>query len=122
MKKLEQRFIDLAELLIQIMVESCPTDVKISDKAKKKTARALQNGYERGDYVADETGALYNVWMIDDYGGLIDKEIQAQEKEDIPPALPESFSIDFLEWQLGMNKKEILKAFNRYKKITGNLA
>jgi hypothetical protein len=79
--KIEKRFRDLANLLVQIMVEESPVvDVKIPRFVVDATARALQRGYAEGEYKEDKDGMLYYAGMIEDFGGYIDNEIQKQDK------------------------------------------
>lgn len=93
----DKRFVDFAELLVEIMVESDTvlksacleagkemTDVnfgslKIPEKIIHKTATAIQKDFEAG-ILKENNGMLYDEYSIDNYGGYIDKEIVKQVK------------------------------------------
>jgi hypothetical protein len=77
---LEKRFVNLAELLTQIMVESpeVSSNAEIPRSTVLRTARALEEGYKNGDFREDEEGRLYNVLMVDNYGGFIDRSLRRQ--------------------------------------------
>lgn len=83
--KTRQDFRKLAELILQIMVESpstnCPIDFKASEKSINLTTDAIQKDYESGYIKEDDNGELYNVWACDNYGGHYDKEILKAEKK-----------------------------------------
>ena len=72
-----KRFVDLAQLLCQIMVEEehLSPDFKMSKEAMSKTAAILQSDFENGILVEDENKMLYYAGMIEDYGGLYEEEI-----------------------------------------------
>lgn len=94
----KEKFVKLAELIGQIIIETSDfailfgfnfskkdanfiadnIDAKLSKTIIQKTALALQKGFEAGDFEADKDGGLFNSDLIESYGGFIDKDIQRQ--------------------------------------------
>ena len=88
----DKRFIDFAELLVEIMVESDTVLTSACSEAGKeanevnfnslkiprgivlKTAKVVQKDFEAG-ILKENKGMLYDEYSIDNYGGLIDKHI-----------------------------------------------
>ena len=105
--RVTKRFKELAELLVQIMVESYDTtthalaeagkiDVrrleesraiinkfnpKIPERIIRRTAISLQKAFKDGDLKEDEDGRLYYTGMIDDFGGWIDRDLLRQARK-----------------------------------------
>ena len=97
--RVEKRFKELAQLLVEMMVESESTmsivleyagvvdktymefDPKVSAEAKRKTAIALQKGFKCGDFNEDDEGRLYYVGMVEEFGGWIEKDLVRQAKK-----------------------------------------
>lgn len=70
-------FLNVSRLLVEIMVESeeqLDNKFKVSDKAKNDTALNLMSSYFSGEFTKTDNGYYYPQ-MIDDFGGLIQKEI-----------------------------------------------
>jgi hypothetical protein len=105
--RVAKRFKELAELLVQIMVESYDTtvsalieagkvkadklefykdiinkfDPKIPERIIRRTAISLQRAFKDGDFKEDEEGRLYYTGMIDDFGGYIDRDLVRQARK-----------------------------------------
>lgn len=94
--KVATRFMDLAWLLVQIMVESdstlalaleavghhkdTPFDPEIPDRVVRKTALSLQRAFKSGALKEDAEQRLYYSGMVDEFGGYISEELERQAK------------------------------------------
>lgn len=110
MKKIKKEFLILASLLYEIMCDESwakglPKNFKLSEKIKLKTAKALQNGFEKGDFKADEGGAMYYAGMTEDYGGFIEKEM-----EKVLPKTPAILVNDPVSIENGVLKSKLRRA------------
>ena len=75
---IEKRFLELAHLLLEIMIEGqefkVPDDFKMSEEAIKGTALALQEDFLSGKLNYTD-GGLYYSGMTEDYGGRYEREL-----------------------------------------------
>lgn len=75
---LDNEFMEEAENLNNILGEGCYShvrDFKMPKKVLKATADALKAGWINQHFEKTE-GGYYYPWMIDDYGGFLDKEYE----------------------------------------------
>lgn len=77
--KIEKRFLDLAHLLLEIMIESeeyadVPKSFKMPKNVINRTAHTLQDHYKAGKYT-ETNGGLYYSGMTEDFGGYFDREM-----------------------------------------------
>jgi len=80
MKKEIDPFYNLSRLLLEIMTEQdefLDAKFKMPESIITETANTLKIAYQNKEFVKDETGAMYNPYLIDEYGGLFEKEIEA---------------------------------------------
>lgn len=93
---------DLAQLLVEIMVEESDADLlpksfTVSKDAKTKTAKALRDGYFEKEFSHNDNGELYYAGMTEDYGGYISKEIEAaklnQFREKLKPIIKKDYGL-----------------------------
>lgn len=93
---------DLAQLLVEIMVEESASDLlpksfAVSKDAKTKTAKALRDGYFEKEFSHNDNGELYYAGMTEDYGGYISKEIEAaklnQFRAELKPIIKKDYGL-----------------------------
>jgi hypothetical protein len=77
--KIEERFIQLAEMLNDMIsgesqYNNVPKDFSMPKEIIVQTATLLQKAYNKKEFSEDSNGALYYVGMTEDFGGLIDLE------------------------------------------------
>lgn len=70
---------ELAELLRDILAESERYGGgDVSESTLEATGKAIQADIDSGELEPDETGAYYHIYFDDDYGGLIIKDLEAE--------------------------------------------
>lgn len=73
---------ELAELLRDIMAESeAFGGGEVTEESLQKTAEAIQADIDKGELEPDEQGMYYHIYMVDEYGGLFEKDL-----DNAPPA------------------------------------